>query len=272
MVVGQRVQRRLGSAPRREDALHRLKAERAVPHGPLQCRQHVRARVNRRQRQDAFGLVLAEPVGRRAGPPGTASPSRRTRRIAGPTAHSAVARRGVARGLCKGCAVPRRFAGRADAAPLRRTPRRGSPVRPRSLAPRPPGRSAARASRRNSGGRPRTPRRRPCGTRPRRRRTAAPAAGPGEAVPRRGDRSAAPWSGGGRGRRRPRPATRPWSRSGAPGRGRSGRQASWFRHIQKAVQLSPSSGAAEDGKPPGGIRSGPRTPGTSGCRPGSSPS
>ena len=62
MVVGQRVQRRLGPAPRREDALHGLEAERAVPHGPLQRRQDVGSRVGRRQRQDAFGLVLAGPV------------------------------------------------------------------------------------------------------------------------------------------------------------------------------------------------------------------
>ena len=51
--------------------------------------------------------------------------------------------------------------------------------------------------------------------------------------------AAAPWSGGGRARRRPRPATTPWSRSGAPGRGRSGRQASWIRHIQNGRSTFP---------------------------------
>src|SRR5258708_25117029 len=49
VVVGESIQRRLGPAPRREDALHGLKAERAVPHGALQRGQHIRAGVDRRQ-------------------------------------------------------------------------------------------------------------------------------------------------------------------------------------------------------------------------------
>ena len=62
MVVGKRIQWSLGPAPYREDALHRLKAEGAVPHRPLQRRQDVRTRVSRRQRQGTLGLVLAKPV------------------------------------------------------------------------------------------------------------------------------------------------------------------------------------------------------------------
>jgi hypothetical protein len=44
--------------------LHGGRAESAVSHGPLQRRQHVAARIRRRQRQDTLGLALAEPAAR----------------------------------------------------------------------------------------------------------------------------------------------------------------------------------------------------------------
>ena len=59
MVVGQRIQRRLGLASRLENPLHRRRREGAESHGPLESREHVWTLVGGREREDSLRLALA---------------------------------------------------------------------------------------------------------------------------------------------------------------------------------------------------------------------
>ena len=61
MVVGQRIQRCLGLASRRQDSLHGRQGEGPVAHRPLQRRQNVLTGIGGHQREHALGLVLAVP-------------------------------------------------------------------------------------------------------------------------------------------------------------------------------------------------------------------
>ena len=59
MVVGQRIQRCLGSTACFQDSTHSRQGEGPIAHGPLQCRDHVVAWVVSTQRENPFRLVLA---------------------------------------------------------------------------------------------------------------------------------------------------------------------------------------------------------------------
>src|SRR6516164_1910272 len=59
MVVGQRIQRCLGSTVCLQDSSHGRQGEGPIAHGPFQCRDHVVAWVVSAQRENPLRLVLA---------------------------------------------------------------------------------------------------------------------------------------------------------------------------------------------------------------------